>query len=168
VTLLLAAWLLSSGQAPPRTYALILGGGKAKADAEAVLKKFSAPKGLSPAAGYPKLQKSDEVKGLKPGFFVALLGYCDNQGDLENEVRRMWKAQPGSYAREVDHAMSGACPKIEGPPLPPSDEEKKLMKQAEGLDLEGQRKIYEQLLTLNPGSKEARGQLERIMVLQTD
>jgi hypothetical protein len=171
VTLLLAAWLACSGQAPmTRNYALILGGGKTKADAEAVLKKFSAPKELRPAAGYPKLQKSDEVKGLKPGFFVALLGYCDNAGDLENEVRQMWKAQKGSYAREVDAAVPGACPKIDGPKLPPTDEEKKLLEKAQGLepDFPRAQKIYEELVTLNPGNKDAHQALERIMVLMTD
>lgn len=175
VLVCLSAAVASAGErgtVMTRSYALILGGGKAKADADGVLAKFSAPKGLAPAAGYPKVVKSDAVKGLKPGFFVAVLGYCDSTGELSSAVRTMWAAQKGSYAREVSEAVPGACPKLQGPAPGPSDEETKLQKKAEALadeaDFEKARKVYLELLTLNPGSKDAQAGLERIMVLTTD
>src|SRR5437763_1521962 len=61
----------------PRFYALILGGGKQQADADAVKSAFhsgeSLQGGLTPAAGFPKIVKSDDVRGLNPGFYVAVL-----------------------------------------------------------------------------------------------
>lgn len=60
---------------------------------------------LTLAEGFPKVVDSATVKGLKPGFFIVLAGFC-------TVVDPALKAlDPGAYAKPVQD-VAEACPKV--------------------------------------------------------
>ena len=153
-----------------RFFALILGGGKEAEDAASVVAAFKAG-GATPIAGYPTIVKSDDVRGMNPGFYVAVLGYCGDDVDLGSEVRAMWRAQRGSYAREIDGTVAGACPTLRAP-LPPTAEERRLLDKARAIEEHDawQRAVdaYDELIQLNPGNKDAVNAAQRLTLLHGD
>ena len=112
--------------------AIIWKGSKTQADAEAkgsswgelgsVLEKT----GLKPKDGLPKLVQSKTVPGLKPGFWVWLLGVCapDEASPIVNHLKLL---SPETYSREVKvPAKKRSCPQHEGAALEAREESLKL------------------------------------------
>lgn len=94
--------------------ALVWGGGTTESDAQKWLGLWTAeaPKYsslITLAPGFPKVVKSDDVPGMKPGFVVVVLGYCKGTdarlplGVLKGVAERV-------YARRVSIESEGACP----------------------------------------------------------
>ncbi|MBL8953567.1 MAG: ankyrin repeat domain-containing protein, partial [Myxococcaceae bacterium] len=95
--------------------ALIWGGGTTPADGEKWLALFKAEQNnyarlVEFPAGYPKVVKSDDVPGMKPGFHVVLLGTC--AGDEARHTLALFKGVAERvYARRVQvEAAQAACP----------------------------------------------------------
>ncbi len=61
--------------------------------------------------GYPKLVKSDDVPGLKPGFHVILLGVC-GQERVRARTRAIKELYPETYWRPLTAAQPEACPEL--------------------------------------------------------
>lgn len=116
IALVLASLTLSQTPAAATRSVIILGGGAAKADAQAVLDKYAAwPfKGITPAAGHPRAVRSDEVAGLKPGFEIAILGACDDKATAEALRDLVAMDIAGVYVREVPRSGAEACPALVG------------------------------------------------------
>ncbi|XXF79684.1 hypothetical protein P2318_07970 [Myxococcaceae bacterium GXIMD 01537] len=114
--------------------ALIWKGSKTQADAEAqgaawselgaVLEKTQ----LTVPQGFPKLVSSDTVPGLKPGFWVWLLGIC-GASDGAAALAHIKVLSPDTYSRDVKvAAKDGECPGVEGSALKARDEKLALPK----------------------------------------
>ena len=94
--------------------ALIYGGGVRPQDADAALVRWKEDlavlgDALLPSPGFPKIVRSDDVRGLKPGFFIVLLGVCDaDEGALVAGVLQSLDA--GAYTRPAPGSAL-ACPK---------------------------------------------------------
>ncbi|MCY1046101.1 hypothetical protein OV208_32620 [Corallococcus sp. bb12-1] len=112
--------------------AIIWKGAKTQADAEAeknywgdlgnVLEKT----GLKLEDGYPKLVQSKTVPGLKPGFWVWLMGVCapDKAPSIVEHIKLL---SPETYSREVKvPAKKWSCPQHEGAALEAREESFKL------------------------------------------
>ena len=63
------------------------------------------------AEGYPRLVKSDDVPGLKPGFHVVLLGIC-NAEQVRPRTRTLKDLYPMTYWRPLTAAQPDACPEV--------------------------------------------------------
>lgn len=105
--------LLAPDEAAPGVDAIIWGGGTTQADGEKWLglwntEAASTSKLLTLAPGYPQVVKSDEVPGLKPGFFVVLLGTCQG-ADSRYTVGLLKGVAERVYARRIK-ATTTACP----------------------------------------------------------
>ncbi|NMO17071.1 hypothetical protein HPC49_11445 [Pyxidicoccus fallax] len=115
-----SVWATGAGAEPAkplqRGYLVILGGGKAPADAEAVVKNARTPKELALAAGYPRVVESASVKGLNPGFFIAVAGACASKRAAE-EARDVlgFLSLDGVYLREVQvpEEQLKDCPRLQ-------------------------------------------------------
>src|SRR5689334_4054140 len=59
------------------------------------------------AEGYPRLVKSDELPGLKPGFHVVLLGIC-NAEKTRPRTRTLKDLYPATYWRPLTAAQPEA------------------------------------------------------------
>lgn len=101
-------------KAPASFHVIILGGGKTPAEAQAALERYkdAAHEGVTPAEGYPKLLKSDELAGLNPGFHIAVLGICSEveRARTLRDVANL--ALPGVYLKQVQVSVADACPKL--------------------------------------------------------
>jgi len=99
-----------------RSHLVILGGGKTPAEAEAVVKGFAKPQWLTLATGYPRVIESATVKGLNPGFFIAVAGACASKRAAE-EARDLlgFLSSSGVYLREVQvpEALLQDCPSLQ-------------------------------------------------------
>ncbi|SEM24327.1 hypothetical protein SAMN05444354_113161 [Stigmatella aurantiaca] len=122
----------SRAEAARSAVALIWKGSKDKAEAEAQkatwgpLEGLLEKTGLLLPEGHPRLVQSRTVPGLKPGFWVWLLGTC-SPGDAPPLLERFQRLAPGTYGREVKvPGKTLACPKQEGPPVEARDELLKL------------------------------------------
>jgi hypothetical protein len=105
--------LLAAGGEP--NAALIWGGGPARADADRwfsayneAMKPYDGLQTLKP--GYPRIVESAQVPGLKPGFFVVLLGICP-LGDALPRTRWFKTIYAGAYFRKVSVDAS-SCPEL--------------------------------------------------------
>lgn len=93
---------------------LVFSGGAQKADAERALASWQR---LSPMwsplielrAGFPRVAESASVPGLKPGFFVLLLGVCDEGSDALDTIKALY---PGAYERPAPDGTPTACPTV--------------------------------------------------------
>ena len=109
------AWLLIGllTSSPGSFDALIAGGGKTKADAEkaaaAIEAKLFHLRFGARQRSFPKVVRSDEVKGLRPGLFVAILGFCEKSSPVLEALR---KIDPGIYARKVQGDFAESCPPL--------------------------------------------------------
>ncbi|MFP2901794.1 hypothetical protein [Corallococcus sp. 4LFB] len=111
----------ASADAPAQ--AILWKGSRNKAEAEAqratwvTLEAFLRKAGLSLPEGYPRLIESKTLPGLKPGFWVWLVGLCDPESapSLLVPIKHL---APETYARAVRlPAGQLACPQQEGAPL---------------------------------------------------
>ena len=93
---------------------LILGGGAKPEDAAKAIEQWGkvAPEMLiDPADGFPKAIESATVKGLKPGFHVAVIGGCD-EGEGLRALEATRQLYPGSYFRPVEWDGALPCPTL--------------------------------------------------------
>jgi hypothetical protein len=85
-------------------WALIGGGGANQEDAQRWIDQKKASMGLHDmfrfSRDFPKVVKSDDYPGLKPGLFIALLAICSTH-DKEVLLPLMKTVDAGVYAREV-------------------------------------------------------------------
>ncbi len=101
---------MASAQAPQH---LVFSGGTTRADGEAALASW---KRLAPlidphvrlAAGFPKVVESASLPGLKPGFFVVVLGQCDSL-EAFDVIKAIY---PAAYTRPVTGAATRSCPTL--------------------------------------------------------
>ncbi|MHA7629298.1 hypothetical protein [Corallococcus sp. M7] len=122
-------------EAAGKPVALIWKGSKDKAEAEAQgdnwdgLAGLLEKTGLSLAEGHPKLVESKTVPGLKPGFWVWLLGTCPSD-DAAPVLEHLKLLAPGTYSRPVKLAAKKlACPK---PPADPPQARDEVLKRSSG------------------------------------
>ncbi|RKG74802.1 hypothetical protein D7W79_21950 [Corallococcus exercitus] len=123
----IAAGLLSLASTPASAdapaQAILWKGSRNKAEAEArkatgsTLEAFLRKAGLSLPEGYPRLIESKTLPGLKPGFWVWLLGLCEPEAapSILGPIKRL---APETYARAVRIPTEQlSCPQQEGAPL---------------------------------------------------
>ena len=116
-------------EAANNAVAIIWKGAKTQAEAEAQKPAWSglnavfAKAGLKFPDGHPKLVESKTLPGLKPGFWVWLLGVCAPNAapPIVNQLKLL---APETYSREVQVSpKQRACPRQEeGDPLKARDE----------------------------------------------
>jgi hypothetical protein len=96
---------------------IILGGGKAPGAGQAWIDKNAAALGKIGSAmeleeGYPRVVQSRDIRGLNPGFHIAVAGYCGLDTFSEQFVV-IQSAVPGAYFRTVMvPAGTLACPRM--------------------------------------------------------
>lgn len=129
---LLALTSAFRAEAADKPSALIWKGSKDKAEAEAQLDswdglgKLLEKTGLIIPEGHPRLVQSKTIPGLKPGFWVWLLGTCASD-DAAPILEHLKLLAPGTYSRPVKvPAKKLACPKPPESPLRARDEVLKL------------------------------------------
>lgn len=98
----------------PGSRLFIASGAKTKAEAEKQKAALVVPAELRLTAGYPKLIESKTVSGLKPGFFLVVLGACADgtaaQTSHDNGLAALiQRSLKGAYAKAVA-AQVEACP----------------------------------------------------------
>ncbi|RYZ40093.1 MAG: hypothetical protein EOO72_08755 [Myxococcaceae bacterium] len=122
----------SRAEAAGNAVAIIWKGSKTQADAEAQKESWGdlgtvlGKTGLTLEDGYPKLVQSKTVPGLKPGFWVWLMGVCaaDKAPPIVEHIKLL---SPETYAREVKvPAKKRSCPQHEGAALEAREESLKL------------------------------------------
>ncbi len=120
-----AIWLATTTPALDRS-AIILGGGATAAEGEGVAAAFASAQEkaaikLAPRPEFPKIVKSDTIAGLKPGFVIALLGFCDDPARAKNIAAFANQSLKGVYVRAVGGELpKDSCPEIVAPhPKPP-------------------------------------------------
>ncbi|PTL81249.1 hypothetical protein [Vitiosangium sp. GDMCC 1.1324] len=108
-----------AASAETTAWALIGGGGATQEEAQRWIDQKKASVGLHDmfhfAKDFPRVVKSEEYPGLKPGFFIALLAICSAH-DKDVLLPLMKTVDAGVYAREVkvsDGNMS--CPEEAAP-----------------------------------------------------
>lgn len=101
-----------------KSLVIIWGGGKTEGQArkssrhwEQLSEVFNSA-GLSVGHGFPQVVKSDVYEGLNPGFWISVLGFCNEpEGQQVLEVLRLM--HPGVYSREVAVPETEAsCPHV--------------------------------------------------------
>lgn len=96
----------------PFTWLMIADGSTDRAEAQRkldALKEHVFPARL--AAGYPQLVESATMPGLKPGFFVVVLGSCADRSEADVHLELMRAVAPGAYVRSVEGPS--ACPTLQ-------------------------------------------------------
>ncbi|WNG48658.1 hypothetical protein F0U60_34505 [Archangium minus] len=104
-----------SADTAKRVTLVIWGGGKTPADAERAMKDFT-DRGFKSSASLVRLFSS-EVRGLNPGFHIAVLGACSS---VEGHalLRRARQFYPGVYGRAVPaegEVAKLSCPSVTTP-----------------------------------------------------
>lgn len=99
---------------PLESRLFIATGATSKAEAQRQLAALKLPAELHLAKGFPQLVESKGVEGLNPGFFLVVLGACDdvtaNQKSHGNGLAAViQRAMKGAYAKPVAKQRS-ACP----------------------------------------------------------
>jgi hypothetical protein len=98
--------------------ALIWGGGASADDAAAAMKTFDASDAkamLAFAPGFPRIVQSKDVKGLKAGFHIVLLGICGMKDDTWLPLSVAKSIEAKVYVRGVEHDGATACPTLKEP-----------------------------------------------------
>ncbi|NMO14721.1 hypothetical protein HPC49_05365 [Pyxidicoccus fallax] len=115
------AWAPSAGA--EEAVALIWKGSKNKADVESLeptwnrLEALLSAGGVTLPEGFPKLVESRTVRGLKPGFWVWVVGFCPGD-DGERAMELLKIVAPDTYARDVNiPSKKLACPEVDGASL---------------------------------------------------
>jgi len=91
---------------------LIWGGGESQADADKALERWNeveATSGILPAPNYPSIIKSEGMRGLKPGFYIVVIGICDHAASAAR-LERLRAFEKGAYARTVTIDVQGELP----------------------------------------------------------
>jgi hypothetical protein len=103
---------------PVTVWLLIWSGGATQEAAEAELAKLKAwpylPRVVM-ATGYPRIEESAKVTGLKPGFFVVTMGACDEAGAkslLEKVNGFTLPPKVKAYSRAITDGRSAECPRV--------------------------------------------------------
>ena len=95
--------------------------GKAQAQLERARSAIPAT-GLVLSEGWPRIIKSADYIGLKPGYFVVLLGVCPDANTALPLLLRAKSAQRVAYTRTVEAPRDARCPqvdsRIEAKPVP--------------------------------------------------
>ena len=98
--------------AAPDATAVIWGGGATREAADEAKSAWEESASrwdfVALAPGFPQVVKSDTLEGLKPGFFVVLLGVCIGTPDKAVDV--LDALEPAIYTRTVKWSKSNACP----------------------------------------------------------
>ncbi len=132
-TVALALTLVAAAPAESRVF--IASGAKTKAAAQQALEDLRVPEALVLRAGYPALVESSAIAGLKPGFWLVVLGVCDDTGrwSAHNNglAALLQRALKGAYAKPVGRQPAGACPSwVEAPDEAPAAQGKQALAQA--------------------------------------
>lgn len=106
--------LILTGAATDEAAQKLLGPAKERVAALAPL--LTAPQ------GFPRVVESATLKGLKPGFFVVVAGYCAAAEPLLTALKA---ADAGAYAKPVE-GVGEACPTFDGAWKPTTVEAKGL------------------------------------------
>jgi hypothetical protein len=101
-----AQLLILAGAATPEE------GQRAFEKAQAALTTWSSI--VSPAPGYPQLVDSSTIPGLKPGWYITLLGVCES-GQAAPLRDAMATTHAGAYLRAVPWEGEHACPTTTSP-----------------------------------------------------
>lgn len=101
---------MASAQAPQH---LVFSGGTTRADGDAALASWKRLAALIDphvrlAAGFPRVVESASLPGLKPGFFVVVLGQCDSL-EAFDVIKTIY---PAAYTRPVTGAATLSCPTL--------------------------------------------------------
>lgn len=135
----------------PGSRLFIASGAKAKSEAEKLQRALVLPKELRLSSGFPKLIESKGVEGLNPGFFLVVLGACDDVSAAQTShsnglAALIQRSLKGAYAKPVAKQPE-ACPLwLEGAEKPPAklaalekspDDRKRLFEVAQELDAQG-------------------------------
>lgn len=99
----------------PSFEVIILAGGSTPAEAEAA-RTASAPvfeRVVRATDGFPKVVRSDDYEGLRPGFVILVAGICAKKADAA-AVRDIFNASGlvGVYTRTVKGTLDGQCPTL--------------------------------------------------------
>lgn len=145
---LLIAFVLAAAPAL-ESRLFIATGAKTEAEAKKAMASLVLPEPLVLSKGYPRLVESKSVAGLNPGFWLVVLGACDDTGRWPSHgdglAALIQRAMKGSYAKPVARQPAGACPLwLEGgrkgldPALPDApDDVKRLTATATAMYAEG-------------------------------
>lgn len=117
-TLVTCFVLVSSMAFAEPARALIWGGGASADDAAAAMKTFETSQAkamLTFAPGFPKIVQSKDVKGLKAGFHIVLLGVCGAKDDTWLPLSVAKSVDEKVYVRGVEHDGATACPTLKAP-----------------------------------------------------
>jgi hypothetical protein len=122
---LLALWVVLAsslaGAEPVR--ALIWGGGatpEAATEARQALDASALGAMLTFAPGYPKVMESKDLKGLKAGFHIVLLGVCGAKEDSWLPLSVAKSVEPKVYVRGAESDGATSCPALKAPWKPAS------------------------------------------------
>jgi hypothetical protein len=113
---LVGLWAAVAGAEPQPARMFIWGGGKTREEAQTSLKQHEARAKewdgvLALSEGYPRILESQTVAGLKPGFFVVVLGICEPGPETEKRLEAFKAFEPPVYARDVTWDAALACPR---------------------------------------------------------
>jgi hypothetical protein len=102
--------------AEPGAHVIIIAGGADAAPATSAvarLAKSGLGKRLELSAGFPRVVESSSVAGLKPGFHIAIAGFCPTKGKQAAIARDVLALEfPGTYLRTVTGESDTQCPKV--------------------------------------------------------
>ncbi|MBE2252742.1 MAG: hypothetical protein IAE78_24640 [Myxococcus sp.] len=98
----------------PGSRVFIASGAKSKGAAEKLKASLAVPSALKLARGYPRLVESKSLAGLNPGFFLVVLGVCDDATPAQQAhgnalAAVIQRSQRGAYAKPVG-PQPEACP----------------------------------------------------------
>jgi hypothetical protein len=178
---------------PTPTVVFIVGGGKTAADAEkarAALVKHAWLWRLHEHPGWPKVMRSDDVPGLKPGLFITVAATCTVEGNIPDAIAALdatlKRVAKGSYSRTITAVLGNACfdPAVFEPDAaeqklqqavdaaPPGKRATAMYAYARALYADGRlldaQGLTRELLRLDPTHAEALALAEILMVLLTD
>jgi hypothetical protein len=114
-TLLVALALSAAPAAAPSVQVLIWGGGDTEPEARVWLERWKAEGPmlkdyLQLAEGFPKVVESKDLAGLKPGFFIVVLGFCP-ETEAKPVLGLLKALYAGAYARATTAQLPLGCPK---------------------------------------------------------
>jgi len=120
ITSLLAMTVLLGTAPPPAgriadAQVIIWAGGDNPEQAKHWSESFAGARGplagtFQLAEGYPQIVESAKIAGMKPGFFVVVLGFCP-LGKEERPLKFFKAIFPGTYVRRV-HVAPDSCPQL--------------------------------------------------------
>lgn len=113
---MLVALLVILAAAPETESRLfIASGAKTEKDAQKLLTTLKVPPSLVLRTGFPKLVESAKVQGLNAGFWLVVLGACDDTNGVQRThnaglAALVGRALKGAYAKPVAKQPAGSCP----------------------------------------------------------